>query len=97
MGAADDIKDLYDEGKKAVMGDDNHIGAAGIRVIKRHAVPNIFWAKPIVNHYLFDQLQEMASPGYNAKLAKRMEKSSGFDYWWRPGDVAPDHLPRFTQ
>lgn len=96
IGFADDIKSLYDESKNAVTGNENKLGASVIRTVKRQVVPNIFWAKPVLNHYVFEQLQEMVSPGYNAKIAKRMEKNTGFNYWWQPGDLAPNRAPKFS-
>jgi hypothetical protein len=43
-----------------------------------------------------DQLLYLADPDAHRKFrdrARRLESETGQEYWWRPGEVAPDRLP----
>ncbi|MEO0035938.1 MAG: hypothetical protein RLZZ501_1961 [Pseudomonadota bacterium] len=93
IGAADDVMSLPQDLAHWSVGGKADIGGDTIRFAKRHFTPNIFYAKALFDHYIFQQLQEMFSPGYNARAQARMEKITGTKYWWDFGQTEPKRAP----
>jgi hypothetical protein len=48
---------------------------------------NIWYTRALFDHYLFLQLQEMTSPGYQDRMRQRMEKDYGQKMWWQPNEA----------
>jgi hypothetical protein len=40
-------------------------------------------------------MQESISPGYLQRMRQRARKTYGNDFWWQPGEAAPDRAPDF--
>lgn len=61
----------------------------------RNNVPTVrFWyTKAALDHWLFQQMQEAASPGYVRRMRSRAFKNYGTTSWWEPSEAAPDRLP----
>ncbi|MFD2235466.1 hypothetical protein [Phaeospirillum tilakii] len=97
IGTADDVMTLYQDAAHWAVGGKADIGGDTVRFAKRHLTPNIFYAKALLDHYIFQQLQEMFSPGYNARAQARMEKGTGTKYWWDFGKTEPKRAPEFAR
>ena len=58
---------------------------------------SLWYARLAIERLLADQLEELADPDAPARF-RRMERRARQDfdqrYWWRPGHVAPDRVPR---
>lgn len=50
---------------------------------------NIWYTKAVLDHMVFNQLQEYFSPGYLRRMEKRSKKEFNQTYWWRPQDMMP--------
>lgn len=63
----------------------------------RSQVPGgtLWYARLAFDRMIADQLQELVDPNYR-KSWRRMEKwaaEQGTDFWWAPGDMAPERAP----
>lgn len=79
---------------KAAMGEETDVLADSVRVAKGLTPGASLWyAKAAFNNLVFGQLQEMASPGYLERMRRRTARETGQDYWWTPGEFAPERAP----
>lgn len=81
----------------ASMGEETDVGADAIRIV-RGLVPgsSLWYAKAAFNNLVFFQLQELASPGYLDRMRRRVERETGQEFWWTPGEMAPERAPDIT-
>lgn len=80
--------------QKLAKGEDTTYAADAIRVGKMVTpFANLWYTKAVFNHLILQQAQEMASPGYNAKLRQNMERNYDTKYWWKPGATEPSRGP----
>lgn len=54
---------------------------------------NLWYTKAALDHLVFQQMQEYFSPGYLENMKKRARKEFNQEFWWEPGEVAPDRAP----
>ena len=54
---------------------------------------SVFYMKAAMDHMIFQQIMEMANPGYNARMEALNRQNFGQQSWWRPGQMTPDRLP----
>jgi len=82
------------EARKAIEGRETHLAAKTLQDIKGF-VPgsNIWYTKAALDHLVWQQVFEQLSPGYLNTIRRRMQKDYNQDWWWQPGDVAPERLP----
>ena len=50
---------------------------------------NLWYLKAATNYLPFNQLQELASPGYLARVRARAQREFGTTEWWDSREVAP--------
>lgn len=82
---------------RALRGEDTHAGADAVRFAKSHLpFVNLWYAKSAIDHAGLQDLQEMLSPGYLARMRDRAHKDWGQEYWWRPGEALPERGPDFA-
>lgn len=76
------------------LGKDTHAGAEAIRFVKGN-IPgqNLWYAKAALDHLVFQQLQDAASPGYLARQQRRAMREFGQQYYWPPGQALPERPP----
>ncbi|MFT4271810.1 MAG: hypothetical protein QM578_12420 [Pantoea sp.] len=80
--------------QKAIQGKDTTFAADSINTARMIApFASLWYTKAVFNHLILQQMQEMASPGYNAKMEQRMQQNYNQTYWWRPGQAAPSDSP----
>lgn len=83
-------------GVKAAQGQKNSAGRQLVRLIQGDLPGSSLWySKLAFQRAVADQAQRWADPNYYEAFA-RMEnraRQQGQDYWWRPGDVAPERAP----
>lgn len=76
----------------------NHAGAA-LKFVRSQLPGGTLWyARLAFDRQVADQVQEMVDPQYRQSW-KRMAKwadEQGTDYWWAPGEMAPDRGADFT-
>lgn len=97
VGSAFEAVDLtFGNIGQAIRGEDTHAGAEALRFARSH-LPflNLWYAKAAIDHAALQDLQEMLSPGYLARMRARAQKDWGQDFWWRPGETLPSRAPDF--
>lgn len=96
--SAGSIAQLYELTKgnidEAAAGKDTHAGAEALRFARGH-VPyvNLWYGKRALDAAALHSLQENLSPGYLARIRNKAKKDWGQDYWWKPGEAAPERAP----
>lgn len=91
VGLVDDvIKILQGVPLNAVEGKPEQTGGDLVKLAKG-MIPgqNLWYTKAVVNHLMFNQMQEYFSPGYLRRMEKRARKEFNQTYWWRPQDRLP--------
>lgn len=85
-----DTYTIYDKFK-----DNKDVGANLIRIAKSNLpLVNLWYAKQVINHGVFNQLQEMINPGYHARIERKIQKNQGVGFWWKPTEMTPRRAPR---
>lgn len=75
-------------------GKDTHFWAESIRFVRAHVpLVNLWYAKTALDHAGLQALQEAVSPGYLDRIRNLARKQWGQDWWWAPGEDAPDRAP----
>lgn len=76
------------EGKRSTMGGDF------VRYAKSNIpAQNLWYAKGALDHLLWHDAMEAASPGYLARMTRRSRQQFGQEYFWKPGEDAPARAP----
>lgn len=79
-------------------GKTTHAGAELVKFAKSNMPgANLWYTKAALDHMVFHQLQEYFSPGYLATMRSRAYREFGQQYWWEPGQVAPDRAPDLSR
>lgn len=58
---------------------------------------SLWYLRSAWDHYVFDQLQEAANPGYLARMQQRAYSRYGTQWWWQPGTAAPQRAPEVSE
>ncbi|AZY52834.1 hypothetical protein [Bordetella avium] len=97
FGSAVDLANLtVGNAGQALQGKTTYAGAEALRFARGHMpFVNLWYAKSAIDHAGLQDLQEMLSPGYLARMRQTAMKEWGQDYWWRPGQGAPARAPDF--
>lgn len=99
FGSAADLWELTKgNADEYLAGKDTHAGAESLRFARGHLpLVNLWYAKAALDHAGLNALQENLSPGYLARMQSKARKDWHQDYWWAPGDAAPQRGPSFEQ
>ena len=57
---------------------------------------NIWYAKAVLDHAVFNDLNEMLSPGYLRRQRNRAMRSQGQGYWRSQQEMFPERAPEFA-
>lgn len=83
---------------EAAKGKDTKAAAEAIRWTNSNLpYANLWQTRAMWEHWVIHNMQEAANPGYLARMQQRAMKDWGQDYWWTPGEFAPDRAPSFDQ
>ncbi len=99
LGLAEELLNLS-QGNiiQALQGEDTHAGAEALRMIKGLTPGSSLWyAKGALDHLIFQQAQEMVSPGYLRRMEQRAQREFKQRYWWKPGTDSPERAPEFSK
>ncbi|MCJ9708040.1 hypothetical protein ACLQ8Z_03075 [Bordetella hinzii] len=84
--------------QRTAEGRDSDSGAAAIRLLKgKIPFANLWYTKAATDRLIFNQLQELASPGYLRRMERRARKEFGQEYFWRPDSAVPDRAPDLSR
>lgn len=95
FGTGADLADLtIGNAYRSAQGKETDFAADAIR-FGRNNTPfiNLWYLRGAVDHMVLHDLQEQVSPGYLRRLRQRARKDWGQDYWWEPGEAAPERAP----
>lgn len=97
-GSAADLYELTMGNRDEYLaGKDTHMGAEAVRFAKGHApLVNLWYTKAALDHLLLHGVQENLSPGYMERMKARARKEWDQDWYWEPGEAAPDRAPDFS-
>lgn len=56
---------------------------------------NLWYTKGVFDRAIYNDLMEMASPGYLARVEKNAMKQKGVGYWWDQSRLVPRRAPDF--
>lgn len=93
--AEDAIKLSFAQSRKWYEGADTTVGAEAVRTARRY-MPGTFYTKTVADRLLFDQIQMLADPDYRGsfrRMEQRLKNDTGQQFWWGPGDRAPERAP----
>lgn len=79
---------------QASKGKKTSAGAESIKFLKSNIpLQNLWYTKAATDRLIFNQLQEMVSPGYMRRIEQRARKDFNQSYFWRPGEITPKRGP----
>ena len=83
--------------KNAMEGKETHLAAQTLQDVKGF-VPggNIWYTKAALDHLIWQRAMEALSPGYLSNIRSRTAREYGQDWWWTPGEAAPDRAPNLN-
>lgn len=82
---------------EAAKGKDTHFGAEALRWLNSQAPGVSLWqVRGAWDHWFLHNMQENLNPGYLSRMRNRAMQDWGQDYWWQPGEFAPDRAPDFS-
>lgn len=80
--------------QRGAEGKDTDVGARAVRLLKgKTPFANLWYTKAALDRLIWNQLQEQASPGYLRRMEQRARKEFHQQYYWRPGEAAPQRGP----
>lgn len=95
--AADAVTALVQAGNATASGKETHLGAKLLNIGKGFVpAQNLWYTKAATDHIIFQNAQEMLSPGYLANMRARSLREYKQDWWWSPGEFAPDRAPNLA-
>lgn len=79
---------------QALAGEETNIGGEAIDFARANTPgANIWYIKALTDRLIFQQLQELANPGYNSRRMRNQRRNQGTDYWWPLAEPAPERAP----
>lgn len=81
----------------ALKGESPQLGGDFARWVKGNTPGMSMWyAKAAIDHMIWHDLMEMASPGYLSRMRQRTRREYNQDWYWQPGENMPERLPDLT-
>jgi hypothetical protein len=75
-----------------------HPGAEAVKLVSDQLPGVDMWQfRAAYEHWFLHNAQEALNPGYLARMRARAQKNWGQDYWWSPGETAPDRAPDLSK
>lgn len=81
--------------RKLYEGKDTNLATELIRVGQRYT-PGTFYTKAAVDHLLWHNLQKLADPDFAGsfrRMEDRLQRETGQQFWYAPGDSLPSRAP----
>lgn len=85
---------------KAIRGDNTDVGRDVVRMVRQETPGGNMWMSRLAfERLIIDQLQMQIDPDYRRsfRAAERRAKDKGQQFWWEPGETAPERLPAFQE
>lgn len=75
---------------------EQHVARDLFRVFKRNIpLASLWYSRLAFERIVLDNMERLADPGFDNRINKyerKMRKQMGQEFWWRPGNLAPDAL-----
>lgn len=82
---------------EAAKGKDTHFRAEAVRWLNSQAPGVSLWQiRGAWDHWFLHNMQENLNPGYLSRMRSRAMQDWGQDFWWQPGEFAPERAPDFS-
>lgn len=92
--AADTVTALVQAGNALSSGKETHLGAKVLNIGKGYLpFGNLWYTRAATDHIIFQNAQEALSPGYLSNMRANSVRQFKQDWWWSPGEFAPDRTP----
>lgn len=92
--AATAVTALVQAGNSLAEGKETHLGAKLLNLGKGFIpAQNLWYTRAATDHIIFQNAQEMLSPGYLANMRARSARDFGQGWWWEPGEMLPERAP----
>lgn len=79
---------------KYAKGQKTNAAGDAVQLLKNNIpLQNLWYTKAVTDRLIFNQLQEMVSPGYMSRVEARAKRDFGQQYFWKPGAVSPSRPP----
>ncbi|HJV76574.1 MAG TPA: hypothetical protein VJ654_20340 [Noviherbaspirillum sp.] len=92
--AATAVTALVQAGNAMSEGKDTHLPAKLLNIAKGYIpAQNLWYTRAATDHIIFQNAQEMLSPGYLANMRASSLRQFKQDWWWSPGEFLPDRAP----
>jgi hypothetical protein len=97
FGAAAELADLTAGNiGQALQGKDTDFGAEAVRFTRANLpFVNLWYVRTVLDRAVLHDLQETLNPGYLSRMKQRARKDWGQEFYWQPGELAPDRGPDF--
>lgn len=95
LGDVKQVAGIANKGVRSTMGDDKaNAGNEAVKFAKSHTpFANLWYTKAATDHMIFNQLQEIANPGYLRRKESRDKQKYDRTAWWSPDEMAPERAP----
>ncbi|WLE60282.1 hypothetical protein GIY62_06385 [Burkholderia plantarii] len=88
------VRALSSNAQDAAQGKDTHIGADLAKIAQSNTpLINLWFWKTVWNRLLWDNIAENLSPGVTARNVQKSRTQYHNDYFWPPGESAPQRAP----
>lgn len=91
FGMADQLGSIYSGARRQAMGEEtNEQPLSELVSLAQNNIPfaNLFYIKPLLNHFVFYNIREMLSPGVLKRAEKTAREMNYQDFWIEPSAVA---------
>lgn len=83
---------------RAAQGKESNFGPNAVRFIKNNIpLQNLWYTRAVTDRLIFNNLQDMAQPGYTRRVEQRMRREYGQDFWWKMNEAAPRRAPNLQR
>jgi len=83
---------------RIAQGKDSDFAPNAIRFVKGNIpLQNLWYTRAVTDRLIFNNLQDMASPGYIRRTEARLKRDYGQDFWWKMNEAAPSRAPNLQR
>lgn len=83
--------------QQLMMGEDTDAGRELTRFLRANTPgASIWYARLAMDRIMWDEMQRMLDPDYDGhirRVRRQLQREMGQEYWWEPGELAPDRAP----
>lgn len=82
---------------EAARGEETDFGAEAVRFARANLpFVNLWYVRTVLDRAVLHDLQETLNPGYLNRMKQRARRDWGQEFYWEPGELAPERGPDFS-